>query len=158
MSLRAQQLRETADRQVAELAERLSTTGEAALARPCPGREKLDDGTVGAVAAHTADNYRRIARFVAATQDAGEQRHSGEQHHPGQHGASLVELDILLARLADARDALAALGHLSDEQLDSVPPAGDMKFADGNRTLEQIVASLLKHQRHQIGALAAALP
>ena len=32
-----------------------------------------------------------------------------------------------------------------------------MKFADGERTLEQIVASLLKHQRHQVAALAAGL-
>jgi hypothetical protein len=41
--------------------------------------------------------------------------------------------------------------------MDSVPPAGEMKFADGERTLEQIIASLLKHQRHQVDALAAAL-
>jgi hypothetical protein len=27
---------------------------------------------------------------------------------------------------------------------------GEMKFADGRRTLEQTIASLLKHQRHQV--------
>jgi hypothetical protein len=32
-----------------------------------------------------------------------------------------------------------------------------MKFADGRRTLEQTIASLLKHQRHQVDSLAAAL-
>jgi hypothetical protein len=32
-----------------------------------------------------------------------------------------------------------------------------MKFADGERTLEQILASILKHQRHQVDTLAAAL-
>jgi hypothetical protein len=88
-------------------------------------------------------------------------RDGGEQHRPGQHGegcrASEVELDVLLVRLAAARDALATIGQLSDEQMDSVPPAGEMKFADGERTLEQIVASLLEHQRHQVAALAAGL-
>ena len=71
--------------------------------------------------------------------------------------ASEVELDVLLAHLAAARDALATIGQLSDEQMDSVPSAGEMRFADGERTLEQIVANLLKHQRHQVAALTAAL-
>jgi len=155
MSLRAQELHRTADGQIAELAERLSTAAEQDLTRPCPGRARLGDGTVGAVAAHTTDNYHRIARFVATLRDGD------EQHQPGQHGegyrASEIELDVLLARLATARDALATIGQLSDEQMDSVPPNGVVRFADGERTLEQIVASLLKHQRHQVDALAAGL-
>ena len=155
MSPRAQQLHETADRQIAELAARLSAAGQPGLARPCAGRERLGDGTVGAVAAHTTDNYHRIGRFVSALGGAG------EQHHAVQHGeedrASDVELDVLLVRLLSARDALATIAQLSNEQMDSVPPAGEMKFADGERTLEQIIASLLKHQRHQVDALAAAL-
>jgi hypothetical protein len=155
MSLRAQQLHKTADDQVADLADRLSTAGEQGLARPCPGRAKLADGSVGAVAAHATDNYHRIGRFVTALRDGG------AQHEPGQHGerygASDIELDVLLARLAAARDELATIRQLSDQQLDSVPPAGEMKFADGARTLEQIIASLLKHQHHQVTALAAAL-
>jgi hypothetical protein len=32
-----------------------------------------------------------------------------------------------------------------------------MKFADGRRTLEQTIASLLKHQRYQVDRLGAAL-
>jgi hypothetical protein len=155
MSLRARQLHQTADGQIAELGERLSTAGERGLSRPCPGRARLGDGTVGAVAAHTTDNYHRIARFVSGLRDDGEQ-HKRSQHSE-QHRASEIELDVLLARLAAARDALATIELLSDEQIDSVPPAGEMKFADGERTLEQIIASLLKHQRHQVDALAAAL-
>jgi hypothetical protein len=31
------------------------------LARPCPGRGKLGDGTVGAVATHTTDSYHHVA-------------------------------------------------------------------------------------------------
>jgi hypothetical protein len=155
MSQRAEQLHQTADGQIAELAERLSTAGEQGLTRPCPGRARLGDGTVGAVAAHTTDNYHRIARFVSALRDDGEQ-HKPSQHSE-QHRASEIELDVLLTRLAAARDALATIELLSNEQLDSVPPAGEMKFADGKRTLEQIIASLFKHQRHQVDALAAAL-
>jgi hypothetical protein len=49
------------------------------------------------------------------------------------------------------------LGELSDERLAAVPPATDMRFADGRRTLEQIVIGLLEHQRHQLDALAATL-
>jgi hypothetical protein len=155
MSLRAQRLNETADRQIAELAERLSSADEAALYRPCPGRARLGDGTVGAVAAFATDNYGRIAEFVGAVPDGGPQ-HQVSQHGQG-HRAADVELEILLARLATAPDALARIAQLSDDQLDSVPSAGAMRFADGNRTLEQIVASLFKHQRHQVDAITAAL-
>lgn len=155
MSLRGQQLHETADRQIASLAARLSAAGQPGLARRCPGRERLGDGTVGAVAAHSADNYHRIGRFVSAVRDAGGQ-HETDQHGDAYRGSEL-ELDVLLARLLSAREALATIGQLSDEQMDSVPPAGEVKFADGERTLEQIIASLLKHQGSQVNALAAAL-
>jgi hypothetical protein len=154
VSERAQHLAQIADRQIADLAERLSAAGDEGLRRPCPGRAKLGDGTVGTVAAHVADNYHRIAEFVAAI------RAGDERHHP-QHGAAArareVELDVLLVRLAAAQDALAAIAHLTDEQLHAVPAPGEMKFADGERTLEQIVASLLKHQDHQVAALTAGL-
>ena len=155
MSRRAQQLHESADSQVAELSDRLSAAGEAGLARPCPRRERLGDGTVGAVAAHTIDNYHGIARFVTALRDGVEEHHAGE--HPTRGRGADVELGALLARLASARAALATIGQLSDEQLDSVPPAREVRFADGQRTVEQIVASMPKHQRHQVDALTAAL-
>jgi len=63
----------------------------------------------------------------------------------------------LLDRLSAARDAFAPLANLTDEQLDTVPAASDMRFCDGQRTLEQIVTSLLNHQSHQVAALRAAL-
>jgi hypothetical protein len=68
-----------------------------------------------------------------------------------------VALDVLLVRLAAVRDGLATIGQLTDEQLNAVPTAGGMKFADGERTLEQIILSLLKHQDHQVAAIAAGL-
>jgi hypothetical protein len=63
----------------------------------------------------------------------------------------------LVDRLATARARLRVLGELSDERLAAVPPATYMRFADGRRTLEQIVIGLLKHQRHQLDAPAATL-
>jgi uncharacterized damage-inducible protein DinB len=152
MTARAQRLHETGDAQIAELIERLASAGQAALVRPCPRREKLGDGTVGGVAAHIAGNYLRIARFVTSggESDAGERA--------GQHAAAAsIELDDLLARLGAARNALAAIAQLTDEQLDAVPPASAMKFTDGERTREQILTRLLNHQRHQLDAVAAGL-
>jgi hypothetical protein len=154
MSLRAQRLFDTADRQAAELAERLAAAGPSALSRACPGREKLGDGTVAAVAAHTTERYVLIARFVHAVDHGGD---PPRDVHGRGYESSEIELDALLARLAAARDALAVIGELSDEQLEVVPPDGDMRFADGTRTLEQVLASLLKHQRHQVDALARAV-
>ena len=64
MSERATHLYEIAERQTAELLALISTGGEWLLHRPCPGREKLGDGTVAAVASHSANTYHRIAAFT----------------------------------------------------------------------------------------------
>jgi hypothetical protein len=76
--------------------------------------------------------------------------------HPDTPGAS-GEVVGLLERLSAARDAVALLAELREEQLDLVPAASEMKFCDGRRTLEQILSSLLKHQRHQVDAVKAAV-
>src|SRR5450755_1160559 len=78
MTQRAQELSATADRQIAELIDLLSPLDQAALRRPCPGREKLGDGTIGAAARHTADNYERIADFVQ-TSDQMSAAHGGHR-------------------------------------------------------------------------------
>jgi hypothetical protein len=64
MNERAKQLHAIADRQIAGLIDLISTLDEATLGLPCPGREKLGDGTIGAAARHTADNYEQIAAFA----------------------------------------------------------------------------------------------
>jgi hypothetical protein len=155
MGDRGAQLLEIADGQISELAGLLSTRGNGVLTLPCPGRGKLGDGTVGATALHTADSYRRIAAFLQETVDAP------TSSHPASHGrhyrADNVDLNRLLERLSEAQGALSSLGGLSDEQLDAVPPASEMRFCDGQRTLEQVLTSLLTHQRHQIDALKAAV-
>ena len=52
---------------------------------------------------------------------------------------------------------MGVLVELTDEQLDTAPPVSDMKFCDGQRTLEQIVTNLLNHQSHKLNAIKAAL-
>ena len=130
---------------------------------PCPGREKLGDGTVAACALHTADSYHRIAGFIDAQSQGGHHRTAGllhghdERPHQDDYSTENIDLQALLDKLRTAQSALRALADLTDEQLDTVPPASDMKFCDGKRALEQVVTNLLKHQSHQLDALRAAI-
>ena len=158
MSLRAQRLHQAADSQVAQLAELLAGLGDAGLRRPCPGRARLGDGSVAAVALLTTGSYEQIAEFVTAARPASAPRRA--DRHRELHSATTTTVDALVARLSAAREALTPIAQLSDEELDSVPDAGEMRFADGTRTLEQIIANLLRHQRHHVDALteAAGIP
>ncbi|HEY4450323.1 MAG TPA: hypothetical protein VGN13_01865 [Solirubrobacteraceae bacterium] len=171
MSDRGTQLLQVATGQIADLTGLLSTRDESVLRLPCPGREKLGDGTVAACASHTADNYRRIAAFLGGEDQPPpghgargqgpirDSRHGGG-HGPSVHappGAGDVDRQSVLERLSAGREALSLLADLTDEQLDTVPPASDMKFCDGQRSLHQIVTNLLNHQSHQLDALRAAL-
>jgi hypothetical protein len=176
MSHRARQLSDEATGQVGELIALVSPLDRAGLQRPCPGREKLGDGSIGAFAQHTADNYRRIAAF-AQTSDRmtasgtghrmpkllaalghgrRDQRHDAAPGgHDASYAASAVDVGTLVEGLAASRDELGQIARLTDAQLAAVPPAGSFRFCDGQRTLEQVLAGLLKHQRHQLEALAA---
>ena len=176
MSERATRLSETADRQLSELLDLLQATDQSALSLPCPGREKLGDGTVGALAKHTADNYRRIAQFVAEeTQlsaghgqapSVGHRRlsraagHTPPEHgadHAEQYNADAVDLRVVRGQLSAARHQLSGIRALTDAQLDTIPPSGSFRFCDGQRTVEQVLSGLLKHQGRQIDALKAAV-
>jgi hypothetical protein len=184
MTERGTQLHATADAQVGELIALISGLDEAALRRPCPGREKLGDGTVGASARHTADNYQRIAGFVQ-TSDRMSGAHGPAQHgghriprflraighgpadhaehdpaagqHDGAYTADTIDVGAVVEQLSASRDTLGQIAELTDTQLDAIPPDGSFRFCDGQRTLEQVIAGLLKHQAHQIEALKAAL-
>jgi len=179
MSERAKKLYETADGQLVDLIGLLSGQGEDALSLPCPGREKMGDGTIAACALHTTNRYQMIAAFLqAAGRSAGAKKgrhriprpllargHGPSAHaeadrdhggHDGDYAAEAVDLDGLLERVSAARDALSVVGELTDAQLDAVPLADSFRFCDGQRTLEQVVAGLLKHQGHQVAAIRAA--
>jgi len=184
MSERANQLHATADRQIGKLLDLIATLDEETSRRPCPGRDKLGDGTVAANAGHTADNYERIAAFLTSSRHAsgghtppdhgghhiprfvrsrghGPADHvehgAGASRHDGPYAADSTDLAAVARRLSTTRDAVRQIAELSDGQLDAIPPEGTFRFCDGRRTVEQVLASLLKHQGHQLGALNAAL-
>jgi hypothetical protein len=170
--------------QVSELIEVLSVHSREEMSLPCPGRETMGDGSVAACAAHTAERYELIAEFVrASSQERGAhprstrgrhlipgllgarghtpgshaERGHDEGSHDGDYTAENVDLDELLERLRAARDGFDQLAERTDEQLDTVPPAGSFRFCDGQRSLEQVLTSLFKHQGHQVDAIKAAL-
>ena len=148
MSDRAEQLHTTADDQLDQLIGLLSNIDDATLRLPCQGREKLGDGTVGALAAHTADNYQRIAEFV---QTSGRTRGAGL--HGNGYSADSLDPSAIITQLSASRDTLRQLADLTDSQLEAIPPKDSFRFCDGQRTLEQVLASLLKHQSHQLDTL-----
>jgi hypothetical protein len=159
MSDRGQQLQATADQQIASMIDLIGGLEDAGLRRPCPGREKLGDGTIGALAVHTAENYQRIASFVAAQVGEGHASGDGEAHRPIGHGhadrytaANTTPVD-LVNRLSIARGRLSRIAELADDQLDSVPDKDSFRFCDGQRTLEQVLNGLLKHQGRQVQLL-----
>jgi hypothetical protein len=171
MTERARRLHATADGQIAELIGLMSTVDQATLRLPCPGRDKLGDGTIGAAARHAADNYRRIATFVRASGlahgPAGHREHGHAEHghaergagggqHERKYTADSVDLTDLVDQLSTARGALGHIAELTDSQLDATPPKDSFRFCDGQRSLEQVVASLLKHQGHQVDAIKEA--
>jgi hypothetical protein len=184
MTERATQLHATADEQIAELIGLISAADDATLRLPCPGREKLGDGTIAASARHTADNYQRIAEFLNTSDRMsgahGPTQHGGSRvprflravgHRPSEHAANgpgagerqdestadNIDLDLLVKQLADARAALGRIAQLTDSQLDAIPPKDSFRFCDGQRTLERVLAGLLKHQGQQVAALNAAI-
>jgi hypothetical protein len=184
MTERGQELHATADEQIADLLALVSTVDEAALRLPCPGREKLGDGTVGASVRHTAENYQRIAGFVQ-TSDRMSGAHAptpngahriprflraighgpadhaehgpGAGQHDDQYTAGNIDLTAVVTELSASRDSLGRIAELTDIQLNAIPPKDSFRFCDGRRTLEQVLAALLKHQSHQVDALKTAL-
>ena len=154
MSDRASQLLETADNQISELTALLSGTDEAALRTPCPGREKLHDGTLAAAALHTADTYHRIAAFAGGEDPGADEPHPTHGH---AQTTGATDREALLQRLASARHAVSAVDLLTNQQLDAVPPAGQARFCDGQRTLENVLTRMLKHQARQIDAIRAVI-
>ena len=139
MSERGTQLFQMADGQLSELIGLLSTCDEAGLILPCPGRQKLADGTVGAVATHTAANYVRIAGLIAADPTAppsngthrslrsntsrfgrrGQGEHGPRMHGPGAAGPT--DRAGVLDRLSRGREAMRVLAGLTDDSSTPCP-------------------------------------
>ena len=152
MTERGKKLRATVDQQITALADLIRTLDEPALRLPCPGREKLGDGTVAASAKLATQNYQRIGKFVATAD-----RMSDGRRHDDSYTAETTDPADLIEQLSAAREDLSGIAELTDQQLDAVPAKDSFRFCDGQRTVEQVLAGLLKHQDHQVRALKAAL-
>lgn len=151
MQARGEALNAKAAQQIDALIEFAADLDSADLRRRCPGREKLGDGTVGTLLAHTADNYMRIAALAA-----GETAHRPRDHgHADLPAAGGGDADALRGRLAAAEARLGQIAALDDHQLDSIPPSGAFRFCDGKRNLEEVLTALLTHQGHQVEDLAS---
>jgi hypothetical protein len=172
MSPRATQLHAVADQQVSDLLGLVSRQTPETLQRPCPGRQKLGDGTVGALIAHTADNYERIAGF-ASGQDVLATDHvpptgghtlprflralgHTRPEHGGNYTAQPAEPQALRDQLDGIHASLAQVADLTDDQLDAVPAEGSFRFCDGKRTFEEVLRALLKHQARQLDTIRSA--
>ena len=181
MSERATELQQTANRQITQLLALISTIDQTRAHQPCPGRQKLGDGTIAAAAIHTADNYQRIATFLrdVPSTDSTDQATRRRPHrvprilrvlghrppagahspagHTGNYSADSLDSVGLTAQLSATREALRSITSFTDAQLDTIPPADSFRFCDGHRTLEQVLAGLLKHQESNVQTLVEAL-
>jgi len=139
MSQRGTALMDKASRQIDEIGALFAALGEADLARPSlerPGR------TVGEEAAHIAEGYHFMGRFLQSAAYL-----TGGPAGGGVHGRGIAPtLSGLRERLAEGRAAIGKLVDLTDEQLDSVPPAKSSRFSDGRRNLEQVLEEVIAHQ------------
>ena len=63
----------------------------------------------------------------------------------------------MVEQLSASRATFGRVAELTDSQLDAIPPGGSFRFCDGQRTLEQVLAALLKHQGHQVDSIRSAV-
>ena len=176
MNQRAAQLFHQAETQILALDTLLARVDESALGLPC--RQKLGDGTVGAMSMFIADNYLRIAESVAKASSQAPASRSGHRipkwaahrraqprdasghdrpHTADDNYTGPFQLRAISQRLAVARSRVQRLADLTDAQLDSIPPSGAMRFADGKRSLERVITGMLTHQASQWDAVEAAI-
>jgi hypothetical protein len=162
MSERGTRLMAKADRQLSEMIEFFVTLDEADLRKPCP--EDSAGDTVGAVAAHMAQGYHFLGRFlqadgyVAGSPATGNRKGRGHRYRHG-HGRTFAPaaLPDVVDRLTGGKAPIGLLADLTDEQLDSVPPAGSSRFSDGSRTLEQVIDEVIAHQAAHLVTLKRAV-
>jgi ubiquinone/menaquinone biosynthesis C-methylase UbiE len=159
---RGTELMRKASRQLDEIAEFFGTLNDADLRKPCPGDSGGD--TVGAVAAHMAQGYHFLGKFLQAggyvpgSAATGNRKGRGHCYRKG-HGCTFAPaaLPDVVDRLTGGKAPIGLLADLTDEQLDSVPPAGSSRFSNGSRTLEQVIDEVIAHQAAHLMRLKGAV-
>ena len=175
MGDRGTRLMAKADGQLSETIEFFATLEEADLRKACTdeGAEDSSGGTVAAVAAHTAEGYHQLGRFLRAAgyvpglPETGSDRgrgHGGRdrgqdrgQEHRHAHGHAPDALPDMRGRLSEGKVPIGLLAELTDEQLDGLPPAGSSPFSDGRRTLDRVIEAAIAHQAAHLLALKRAV-
>ena len=158
MSERGTRLMAKADGQLAEITEFFGTLDETDLRKSCPDEsaEHSAGDTVGTVAAHMAEGYRHLGWFLRATGYVPGPPSTGN-NHGHEHSRAPDVLPDMRDRLAGGKVPIRLLADLTDEQLDSVPPASSSRFSDGRRTLEQVIDAAIAHQAAHLATLRRAL-
>lgn len=115
----------TASRQLDEMADVVATLSEPDLRKPCPDDSAGD--TLGALAAHMAEGYHFLGRFLQAAGYVPGGPPSGNGHghaHGHERAQPPAAASDVLARMTAGTAPIGLLADLTDEQLDSVPPEG----------------------------------
>jgi hypothetical protein len=156
-------LMEKVRRQLDESVTVFAALDDAGLSKHCPDEDGTTTGTVAAAAAHLAEGYARLGRFlhstgyvpaVPAPDPAHGHGHAhGDGHRHAPPPATVTEVLELLHRM---QQPVALLGDLTDKQLDSVPAKAN-RFSDGHRTLRQVIDEMASHQAAHLAAVKQAL-
>lgn len=135
----------------------LAGSDESALHRPYVDREgDHSANSVGSAALHFIEGYQKIGRLLkgagyvsASLAEGAPQPHGHGKHHDPDMSDVVKGLDA-------AKIRLTLLADLSDEQLDSVPSVRN-QWADGERTLLQVLDTIIDHQAGHLASLQDAL-
>jgi hypothetical protein len=146
--------------------ESFATLNEVDLYNTYPDESAEDSvgDTVGAVAAHMTQGYHFLGKFLQAngyvpgSPATGNRKGRGHRYRPG-HRRTLppAALPGVVDRLTARKAPIDLLVDLTDEQLDSVPPAGSSQFSDGSRTLEQVIDKVIAYQAARLVTLKRAI-
>jgi hypothetical protein len=106
---------------------------------------------------HGAHCVPRFLRALGHGPSDHAEHNPGAGQHDEQYTADNIDLTAVVTELSASRGSLGQIAELTDIQLDAIPPKDSSRLCDGQRTLEHVLASLLKQQSHQVDALNTAL-
>ena len=145
------ELMEEVRRQLDEAEAVLGAVDDVDLTKHCPNEDGDVSGTVAAAAAHLAEGYGRLGRFLHS--NAYVPATPGRGH---EHAAPPETVADVLQLLHGVEPTMPLLGELTDEQLDTVP-AKTNRFTDGKRTLRDVITEMIAHQAGHLAGIKQAL-